>query len=401
MRQNRKFLSCITLLMLSLSACTISAPKILPPTPPIPTDESIQVPTPAPTATRLPEQITALSGPVLSLTCDPHNPAGLYALLATNDLYYSVDRGNTWKRLPIPTSPLRYDADIQTRCPPPMQYDIRPSETNPGVLWVRAGQTLFRSEDGGNSWKSQLDNVSTWTASLDGERLFALRSSLTTGIDGLYSSQDGGKNWELVFTGLLPEIAPSSLKPRRPGCVALALGPDEQSLYIGGPGGIYRSFDRGATWGAFNEGLPVDPEEINEVRLIVSDGQQTLYVLFGVGEDEEAAAHMIRLVQGENNPDQDRWRAIGADMLARVAHPEAVSFFGLYALVPGEHVNGQLYLGSEEGALLSQDFGETWMPIELPVAGRITRIAPSFGEGMLIYVWTGDRLLIHELPGSR
>lgn len=134
---------------------------------------------------------------------------------------------------------------------------------------------------------------------------------------------------------------------------------------------------------------------------MVSDGQQTLYVLFGVGEDEQAAAHMIRLVQGENNPDQDRWRAIGADMLARVSHPEAVSFFGLYALVPEKHVNGQLYLGSEEGALLSQDFGETWMPIELPVAGRITRIAPSFGGKMLLYVWTGDRLLIHELPGSR
>jgi hypothetical protein len=400
MLQNWKFLPGFLVLLFDLPACTLSAPKILPPTPPIPTDESIQVPTPAPTATRLPEQITGLSGPVLSLSYDPHNPAGLYALLATNDLYYTEDRGNTWQRLPIPTSPLRYDQDVQATCPPPMQFDIRPSVTTPGRLWVRASQTLYLSNDGGMTWLRQLDNVNSWTASLDGQRLYALRSSFTTGIDGLYSSQDGGKNWELVFSGLLPEIAPSSLKPRRPGCISLALGPDEQSLYLGGPGGIYRSFDQGETWEIFDTGLPVAPDEINRVSLMVSDGRQTLYILFGAGEDEEAAAHMIRLVLGENNPDQDHWRAIGSDLLARITQPEAVSFFGLYALVPELSVNGQLYLGSEEGALLSQDYGETWVPIELPVAGRITRIAPSSEMEPMLYLWTGDSLQIYRRPGS-
>jgi hypothetical protein len=272
--------------------------------------------------------------------------------------------------------------------------------TTPRRLWVRASQTLYLSNDGGMTWLRQLDNVNSWTASLDGQRLFALRSSFTTGIDGLYSSQDGGTNWELVFSGLLPEIAPSSLKPRRPGCISLALGPDEQSLYLGGPGGIYRSFDQGETWEIFDTGLPVAPDEINRVSLMVSDGRQTLYILFGAGEDEEAAAHMIRLVLGENNPDQDHWRAIGSDLLARITQPEAVSFFGLYALVPELSVNGQLYLGSEEGALLSQDYGETWVPIELPVAGRITRIAPSSEMEPMLYLWTGDSLQIYRRPGS-
>ncbi len=400
MLQKWKCLTGFIFLLFSLPACTISAPKILPPTPPIPTHDPGLVLTPAPTATRLPEQLTGLSAPVLSLACDPHNPDGIFALLATDDLYYSGDRGDTWQRLPIPTSPLRYDADVQTNCPPPMQFDIRLSMTNPGLLWVRAGRDLFTSEDGGQTWQKRLDNVSAWTSSKDGKRLYALRSGLTAGVDGLYGSLDGGQSWEMLFPGLLPEIAPKSLKAQRPGCISLALGPDDASLYIGGPGGIYRSFDQGANWEAFNNGLPVEPQEINQISLLVSDGQQSLYALLGAGEDEEAAAYMIRLIPGESSPDQDRWHSIGADMLARVTQPEAASFFGLYALVPDPHANGQVYLGSEAGAMFSQDYGETWIPLELPIPGRITRIAPSHEGSRVLYLWTGEKLLIQELPGG-
>jgi hypothetical protein len=388
------------LVLLSLAACSIGWPKVNPPTPPLPTLETAAIPSPAPTATRLPDQIIEFTAPVLSLAYDPHNRDGLFALLATNDLYYSDDRGGSWQRLPLPAKSLRYDPDVQTTCPLPMQFDIRPSKNIKDLVWVRAGQTLFHSDDRGKTWQARLDNVTNWTASQDGERLFALRYGMTSGIDGLYRSQDGGMTWDLIYPGLLPDIAPASLKPKRPGCISLVFGPDESSLYLGGPDGMYRSFDQGETWALFNQGLQVDPGQIYAVPLMVSDGEQGLYALVGSAEDENAVAHMVRLVRESNTPEQDHWQAIGESLLAQIATPNKASFFNLYALVPDPQMVGQLYLGSEEGALLSRDFGETWEPLELAEAGQVTRIAASSGQGAMLYLWTGEVLLSMPVPGS-
>lgn len=383
-----------------LSACTIPGPKFSPePATPTYTETETALP-PAPTATRLPDQIKELTAPVLSLTHDPHNPAGLYALLATNDLFYSQDRGVSWIRLPLPAISLLYDPEIQTTCPPLMQFDVRPSRVTAELLWVRAGQTLYRSDDGGKSWQARLENVTNWTASQDGKRLYALRFGMTSGIDGLYYSQDSGRTWDLIYTGLMPEIAPSNLKSKRPGCISFAIGPGENSLYLGGPDGLYRSFDHGLSWEVFNAGLPVNPDQVNAVPLMVSDGKLGLYAFYSVGEDEDATAHLIRLVEGENTPDEDNWQPVGESLLAEIAIPDDASFFHLYALVPDQQIAGQLYLGSEEHALFSRDYGNTWEPIELAEVGQVTRIASSIGPGAILYLWTGDRLLIQGMPGG-
>ncbi|MGW8249363.1 MAG: WD40/YVTN/BNR-like repeat-containing protein, partial [Anaerolineales bacterium] len=165
----------LCVLIMFLAACSISWPKVNPPTPVLPAQDSLSIPSPAPTATRLPDQVTDISAPVLCLVSDPHNPDGLYALLATNDLYYSGDQGVSWKRLPLPANPLRYDPEIQSTCPLPMQFDVRPSSIVPDLLWVRAGQSLYRSDDKGSTWQARLDNVANWAVSQDGKRLFALR----------------------------------------------------------------------------------------------------------------------------------------------------------------------------------------------------------------------------------
>lgn len=387
-------------LMLTLAACSISWPKVNPPTPVLPAEETLAIPSPAPTATRLPDQITDFAAPVLCLVGDPHNPDGLYALLATNDLYYSSDRGSSWQRLPLPARPLRYDPEVQATCPLPMQFDIRPSRLVPDLLWVRAGQTLYRSDDKGSTWQARLDNVTNWAVSQDGKRLFALRYGMTSGLDGLYRSLNGGKTWDMMYPGLLPDIAPASLKPKRPGCVSLVLTPDEDTLYLGGPDGFYRSFDQAESWESFNRGLPVDPDQIYAVPLMVSDGDQSLYALLGSGQEEDAAVHMIRLNPDAGSSEQDTWQPIGENLLAEIAEPNKASFFNLYALVPDQNLPGQLYLGSEAGALLSKNYGESWTPLGIPETGQVTRIAESFESGALLYLWTGEALIRLPIPNG-
>jgi photosystem II stability/assembly factor-like uncharacterized protein len=384
--------------VLLLVACQTSASTGTPtPTASTPLENEPTI-TPAPTPTPLPDVLDELTAPVLSLAVDPKNPMGVYALLVTNDLFYSANRGDTWQRLPLGAPSTRYDAAVQTTCPPLMRYDIHISESNSQTMLLRAGRTIYRSEDGGASWNALLDGVETWAASADGELIFALRTNLSNNLDGLYRTQDGGVSWEQVFAGARPPGAPPLIQREKGGCVVLGFGPDEDSLYMGIPGGIYRSFDLGETWQAFNTGLAIDPQEINGVPLMASDGGDELYIFFGAGQDENDRPYLVRLVPGETSPEQDRWEEVGQADLAKVAAPSETSFFSMYAIVADPAKPGQLYLGTEQGVWVSQDYGQTWQALEETPDGRVTRLAIMPGAETWLYLWTGERFIPVSLP---
>jgi hypothetical protein len=395
-----KRFSLISLISLGLflTACQTNA-AINTPTPTLPASpESEPTLTPAPTPTPLPDVLDELTAPVLSLEVDPRNSQGVYALLVTNDLFYTGNRGDIWQRLPLGAPSTRYDAAIQTTCPPLMRYDIQISKSNPQSMLVRAGRTIYRSDDGGASWRVLLDGVETWAADERGELIFALRTNLSSGLDGLYRSQDGGTSWEEVFAGVRPPPAPPAIQRKKGGCFVLGFGPNEDSLYMGLPGGIYRSFDLGQTWEAFNTGITIAPEEINGVPLMASDGGNELYVFFGAGQDENDRPYLVRLIQDENNPKQDRWEEVGQADLAKVAAPSETSFFSMYAIVADPLTPGRLYLGTEQGLLLSQDYGQTWQALEEIPPGRVTRMAVAPGAETWMYLWTGEQFLPLLLP---
>ena len=318
-------------------------------------------------------------------------------MLATSDLYYSRDQAQSWQRLPLQASQQRYDSGVLTTCPPLMRFDIQPSPRLAELLWVRVGRTLYRSDDGGQTWQARQDNVAVWVVSDDGELLYAMRSGMQSQVDGLYRSQDGGQTWQLLFSGLLPPIAPTQIQPEQAGCLSLALQPGEQALILGAPGGFYRSFDRGASWQPFNAGLQLSLDELNRVPLMVNAGASEIYALLGTGSAEEGLPYLAHLMLDQSNSAQDHWQIAALGTLQEIALPDETSFFGLYCLVPDTQNPGTLYLGSERGALLSQDYGQTWQTIELPDAGRITRIAASTGAGSRIYLWNGDKMVTLEL----
>jgi hypothetical protein len=118
---------------------------------------------------------------------------------------------------------------------------------------------VFQSVEGGNSWASL-------TKGLDVDSfLFAFAVDTTTSPrtlytgtlwGGVYTSSDGGLNWNHVFQ--LPNTAGSNTCSisGTPCVFALAVDPTAPSnVYAGTSLGLYRSTDRGATWSTLNSGL--------------------------------------------------------------------------------------------------------------------------------------------------
>jgi photosystem II stability/assembly factor-like uncharacterized protein len=192
---------------------------------------------------------------------------------------------------------------------------------------------LFRSEDGGRSWKSATDGVprrwtnTTYWITFDPAvrgRVWGVmsyvhdlprpkmwrRTSPQRYDGGVCLSEDGGKSWRPSNQGMPPTAATHILlDPASPV--------DARVLYVAGLGkGIFKSVDGGRTWALHNQGLP-GPEPF--AWRLARDKNGTLYVIlarrsedgsFGNARDgalfrsRDGAKHWdaIDLPQGVNGP---------------------------------------------------------------------------------------------------
>ncbi|MEM7587866.1 MAG: hypothetical protein AAF560_31045, partial [Acidobacteriota bacterium] len=147
--------------------------------------------------------------------------------------------------------------------------------TNPQTLYAGTlGLGVFRSDDGGASWRASADSR---LAEFAVEALAVSPGAPDTVFagtqGGLFRSSDGGESWELLTNGISGLVRAS----------AIAVDPtDPNRVYAGiendplfGAGGIYRSEDGGDSWSRFDEGLP----EINSFFALAIDPQTptTLY----------------------------------------------------------------------------------------------------------------------------
>ena len=167
------------------------------------------------------------------------------------------------------------------------------SPCNPNVVWVGTGENnaqrsvsygdgVYKSEDGGRSWK----NMGLKESSQIGSIVIDPRDCNTVyvaahgpvfkggGERGLYKTTDGGKTWNLVletkneWTGVNEVV----MDPRNPDVLIVSTWQRarRQFGYIaGGPGsGIMRSTDGGETWTKSQRGLPSG--ELGRVGLAMS-----------------------------------------------------------------------------------------------------------------------------------
>jgi hypothetical protein len=232
-------------------------------------------------------ELTLERGPVMSLAVDPLRPERVYASARQNGLWRSLDAGASWERVGEGiTQPLVTVAAVSR------------AERNRDWGVVYAGtrmSAVFRSEDGGRTFREletfqDLPSKADWSfpPEPDTHHVHSLltdpaRSGVVlAGIElgGVVRSVDGGRTWEDRRPGA--DLDPHTLvaHPRAPG-----------RMYIGGGAGYSESFDGGASWRRFVDGLRhcyffdlvVDPGDPQTMVMTAADDPFTGHGVPGFG----------------------------------------------------------------------------------------------------------------------
>ena len=208
-----------------------------------------------------------MSGRISDIAVDQSDPATWYVAVASGGVWKTVNAGTTW-------APLFDKEKVYST------GDVTIDPGNPEIIWVGTGENnggrhisfgdgVYRSENGGKTWKNMglkksehisdiiihpNDSNTVWVAS---------QGPLWTsgGERGLYKTTDGGKTWRKTldidaWTGVTSLV----IDPSNPKKLYAASWQRQRTVanYVGtGPGtAIYTSDDGGETWKKLSEGLP-------------------------------------------------------------------------------------------------------------------------------------------------
>lgn len=220
-----------------------------------------------------------MSGRVIDLAVDPRNKARYFVAVASGGVWKTINSGTTF------TPVFDKEGSFSIGC-------VALDPQNPHVVWVGTGENnsqrsvafgdgVYRSDDGGNSWK----NLGLKNSEHIGKVVVDPRDSNTVyvaaqgplwnpgGDRGLYKTEDGGKTWQAVLTiGENTGVSDLVYDPRNPD-VLLASAYQRRrhvwTLINGGPeSALYKSTDAGKSWRKITAGLP--EVDLGRIGLAVS-----------------------------------------------------------------------------------------------------------------------------------
>jgi photosystem II stability/assembly factor-like uncharacterized protein len=209
----------------------------------------------------------AASGRVMSIAVNPRNKAEYYVGVASGGVWKTVNNGTTWS--PVFEHEASYSIGWVA---------LDPNDSS--VVWVGTGESnsqrsvsygdgIYRSDDGGKNWQ----NLGLKKSEHIGRVVVDPRDSKVVyvaaegplwsagGDRGLYKTTDGGKTWKAVLTisentGVV-DVAIDPSNPDIMYAAAYQRGRHVFTLIDGGPeSAIYKSTDAGATWNKLKSGLP-------------------------------------------------------------------------------------------------------------------------------------------------
>ena len=206
-------------------------------------------------------------GRITDLVVHPEHDATWYITIAAGGVWKTENAGTTWK--PLFDGQASYSIGCITIDP-----------NNPQTIWVGSGENnsqrsvgygdgVYRSLDGGKSWKNMGLKESEHIAKImvdprNSDVVFvASQGPLWSagGDRGLYKTVDGGENWEKVLeisehTGVTDLV----YDPRNPDILYAASYQRRRHVWTlinGGPEStIYKSTDNGKNWRKIKKGLP-------------------------------------------------------------------------------------------------------------------------------------------------
>ncbi|MGH9929070.1 MAG: WD40/YVTN/BNR-like repeat-containing protein, partial [Pyrinomonadaceae bacterium] len=219
------------------------------------------------------------SGRVVGFAVDPNNAARYFVAAASGGVWKTINNGTTWT--PVFDKEGSYSIGA-----------IALDPKNPLTVWVGTGENnsqrsvsygngVYRSDDGGKTWK----NVGLKTSEHIGRIAIDPKDSNTVyvaaqgplwgpgGDRGLFKTTDGGKTWKEILTisdntGVTDVV----IDPQNPETLYAAAYQRRRHMWTlinGGPeSAIYKSTDAGATWNKLKAGLPT--VELGRIGLAIS-----------------------------------------------------------------------------------------------------------------------------------
>lgn len=208
-----------------------------------------------------------MSGRIADIAIHPDNPNKWFVAVGSGGVWKTGNAGTTWK--PVFDSLSSYSIGCVT-----IDYN------NPATVWVGTGENvggrhvgygdgIYRSTDGGESWKNmglkESHHISRIIVHPENSGIVwaAAQGPLWNkgGDRGIYKTTDGGTTWKKVlgddeWVGATDIV----IDPRNPDVLYAAAWQRHRNvaLYLGGgPGSaIHRSTDGGNTWEKLTRGLP-------------------------------------------------------------------------------------------------------------------------------------------------
>ena len=242
--------------------------------------------------------------PLMFSPVDPHT---LY--YAANVLFKTTDGGNSWQTISadLTREHLGAPASVGTRMPKGADqqrgvlYSLAPSFKTINTLWAGTDDGLiWLTRDGGKNWTditpkeltpwSKVTQISS--SHFDEQTAYASvsRFRINDTHPYIYRTHDGGKNWQLIISGL-PDFGPVDTVREDPVRKGLLFAGTENSVWV--------SFDDGDHWQSLQLNLPHTAMRdlwIHENDLLVGTHGRSFWVLDDISPLREVSAELVNSV---------------------------------------------------------------------------------------------------------
>ncbi|HET9275645.1 MAG TPA: hypothetical protein VFN96_06220 [Gemmatimonadales bacterium] len=303
-------------------------------------------------------------------------------------LWKTTDGGATWSRLSrgLPTTELGKIGLAVSPASPNTVYAIVEAASRAGGF--------YRSEDGGQNWSRMNPMVAgppfyyhkLFADPKDPDRVYSMDVRLMM-------TEDGGRTWRSV-QGRSTHVDNH----------ALWIDPDDtRHLLLGNDGGMYQSFDRGATW-QFVANLPVT----QFYKVDVAQSESPFYLICGGTQDNNTLCGPSATRNSHGASNADWFITVGGDGFQPRIDPENATFIYSQSqhgelvrydrrtgerveiqpqpgrgepalrwhwdspLIVSPHRASRIYFGSQR-LFRSDDRGDTWRPVSPDLTRQIDR----------------------------